>query len=47
MKKKLMAQRAFSEKFRNEKLEGRKMNYLIGGDANGSEGSTDDPWGNG
>jgi len=45
MKKKLMAKSAFAEKFRNEKIEGKKMNYLIGGDADGGEGSTDDPWG--
>ena len=47
MKKKLMAKSAFAKKFRNEKLESKKMNYLIGGDANGGEGSTDDPWGQG
>ena len=45
MKKKLKEKRAFQEKFRNEKIEGKKMNYLIGGDADGGEGSTDDPWG--
>jgi hypothetical protein len=44
MKKKSAAKRAFAEKFRNEKIDGKKMNYLIGGDSNGSEGSTDDPW---
>jgi hypothetical protein len=47
MKKKLKEKRAFAEKFRNEKLESKKMNYLIGGDANGGEGAPPDPWGNG
>jgi len=44
MKKKVMTKRALAEKFRNEKFEGKKMNYLVGGDGNGGQGSTDDPW---
>ena len=44
MKKRLMTQSDFTEKFRNEKIEGKKMNYLVGGDGDGSEGSLDDPW---
>ena len=44
MKKKEMERRAFAQKFRNEKLDGKKMNYLIGGDADGGQGATDDPW---
>jgi hypothetical protein len=34
----------FTEKFRKEMIERKKMNYLVGGDGNGSQGSTDDPW---
>ena len=44
MKKKLMAKSDFAQKFRNEKLENKKMNYLVGGGKQGGEGSTDDPW---
>jgi len=47
MKKKLMANNALAKKFRNEKLESKKMNYLFGGDGDGSEGAPPDPWGNG
>lgn len=39
-----MTKRDFAEEFRNEKIEGKKMNYLVGGDGNGGQGSTDDPW---
>jgi len=44
MKKRLMTKSDFAEKFRNEKIEGKKMNYLVGGDGDGSEGGLDDPW---
>ena len=44
MKKKVMTKRDLAEKFRNEKIEGKKMNYLVGGDGDGGQGSTDDPW---
>ena len=44
MSKKSKGKRDFAEKFRNEKIEGKKLNYLIGGDANGGQGGTDDPW---
>ena len=43
MKKRLMAKSDFSEKFGNEKIEGKKMNYLVGGDSDGGEGGTI-PW---
>lgn len=45
MKKRLMAKSAFSEKFGNEKIEGKKMNYLVGGnsDGDGGQGGTI-PW---
>jgi len=33
-----------AEKFRKVMIERKKMNYLLGGDGNGSQGSTDDPW---
>ena len=33
-----------TEKFRKEMIERKKMNYLHGGDGNGSQGATDDPW---
>lgn len=32
------------KKFENEKIEPKKMNYLVGGDGNGGQGSTGDPW---
>ncbi|MCK4880403.1 MAG: hypothetical protein KAS82_07080 [Bacteroidales bacterium] len=44
MKKRLMTKSDFAEKFRNEKIEGKKMNYLVGGDGDGSEGAPPDPW---
>lgn len=33
-----------AKKFNNEKIEDKKMNYLVGGDGNGGQGSTGDPW---
>jgi hypothetical protein len=44
MKKRLMTKSDFAKKFKNEIIEGKKLNYLIGGDGDGSQGSTDDPW---
>jgi len=44
MKKKLMKKSDLTEKFSNEMIEDNKMNYLVGGDGNGSQGATDDPW---
>jgi hypothetical protein len=40
---KKMTKRNFTEKFRNEMIDRNKMNYLVGGDGDGSQGSTD-PW---
>ena len=42
MKKKTMND--FTDKFRIEKIEHKKMNYLLGGDGDGSQGATFDPW---
>ncbi len=44
MKRKSMATIGFAEKFRIEKLNDKKMNYLVGGDADGSEPAPPDPW---
>ena len=30
--------------FKNEKIDRKKLNYLIGGDGNGGQGSINDPW---
>jgi len=43
MKKRTMTKIDFSEKFRNERIEGRKMNYLVGGDGDGSQGTPPEP----
>lgn len=32
------------KKFRDDLIERKKMNYLVGGDGDGGEGSLDDPW---
>lgn len=32
------------KKFRNEMIERKKLNYLVGGDGDGGQGSLDDPW---
>ena len=42
MKKK--TNKDLTKKFKNEKIESKKLNYLVGGDGNGGQGSTDDPW---
>ena len=44
MKKKVMKKSKLTEKFSKEMIEGKKMNYLVGGDGHGSQGATDDPW---
>jgi hypothetical protein len=44
MKKKLMPKSDLTQKFSKEMIEGKKLNYLVGGDGNGSQGATDDPW---
>ena len=42
MKKKTKSE--LEKKFRNEMIDRKKMNYFVGGDGDGSQGSTDDPW---
>jgi hypothetical protein len=44
MKKKLMPKSDLTQKFSEEMIEGKKMNYLVGGDGHGSQGAIDDPW---
>ena len=41
---KKMTKGELAEKFRKEMIEFKKMNYLVGGDGDGSQGATDDPW---
>jgi hypothetical protein len=43
MKKKLMPKSDLTQKFSKEMIEGKKMNYLVGGDGNGGQGAID-PW---
>ncbi len=43
MKKKLMPKSDLTEKFSKEMIEGKKMNYLVGGDGDGSQGGIG-PW---
>ena len=33
-----------TKKFENELIERKQMNYLVGGDGNGSQGAPPDPW---
>ncbi len=45
MKKRLMLKSDFTENFRSEKIESKKMNYLVGGDADGDGGQGSvPPW---
>ena len=39
-----MKKNDLTEKFSKEMIEGKKLNYLVGGDGNGGQGSIDDPW---
>jgi hypothetical protein len=41
---KKMKRSELAEKFRKELIERKKMNYLLGGDGDGGEGGTYDPW---
>lgn len=41
---KKMTKKELRKKFGNEMIDRRKLNYLIGGDGDGSQGSIDDPW---
>jgi hypothetical protein len=42
MKKKTRSE--LEKKFRNDKIDNKKLNYLQGGDGDGAQGATDDPW---
>jgi hypothetical protein len=42
MKKK--TNKDLTKKFKKEEIELKKLNYLVGGDGDGGQGSTDDPW---
>ena len=44
MKKKLMPKSDLTQKFSKEMIESKKLNYLVGGDGNGGQGSASDPW---
>ena len=44
MKKRLVKKIDLTEKFNKEMIEGKKLNYLVGCDGNGGQGSIDDPW---
>ena len=44
MKKELMTRSELTKKFSKEMIENKKLNFLVGGDGNGGEGSIDDPW---
>ncbi len=39
-----MTKKELRKRFENEMIDRKKLNYLIGGDGDGSQGSTDDPW---
>lgn len=39
-----MTKKEWRKRFENEMIDRRKLNYLIGGDGDGSQGSLDDPW---
>ncbi len=44
MKKKSNERIDFDKRFRNEKLERRQWNFLVGGDGDGGQPGTGDPW---
>ena len=41
---KKVTRKELTKKFENEIIERKQMNYLVGGDGNGGQGSTGDPW---
>jgi natural product precursor len=41
---KKMKKTEFTEKFKKEMIERKQMNYLLGGDGDGAQGGTGDPW---
>jgi hypothetical protein len=44
MKRKSMFKVDLETRFRNERMERMKMNYLKGGDGDGGQPGNDDPW---
>ncbi|MCK4747119.1 MAG: hypothetical protein KAT15_08795 [Bacteroidales bacterium] len=44
MKRKNLVKTNLEARFRNEKIEGKKMNFLVGGDDNGGQGDDGGPW---
>ena len=44
MKKKSTKKSDLTQKFSTEMMEDKKLNYLVGGDGDGGQGSADDPW---
>ena len=44
MKKRAMFQSEMKKRFQKEILDRKQLNFLIGGDGNGGQGGTDDPW---
>lgn len=41
---KKIAKKELRKNFENEIIERKKLNHLVGGDGNGSQGAIDDPW---
>ena len=41
---KKMKRSDLDKNFKNEKIDRKKLNYLMGGDGDGAQGSVDDPW---
>lgn len=41
---KKVTRKELTKKFENEIIERKQMNYLVGGDGNGSQGAPPDPW---
>ena len=41
---KKMTKKELRKRFENEMIDRKKLNYLTGGDGDGGQGSTDDPW---
>jgi len=41
---KKVTRKELTKKFENEIIERKQMNYLVGGDGDGAQGSTSDPW---
>lgn len=39
-----MTKKELRKSFENEIIDRKKLNYLIGGDGNGGQGSINDPW---